>query len=388
MDVAEIRSRIPACSETIYMNTGWSGPSPTSVVAAIKERLDFESGMGPTTPPVIEAGRQVQNDAREAFAGLLNVSPQEITLTQNTTEGLNIVVNGIAWQPGDQVITFSPEHSSVLIPAYFLARHGVEVKVLPLAADEEPESIVAKVEAAITDRTRLLFFSHIQYTSGLRMPAEGLREVTRRRGVQMLLDGAQTAGHIALDLPALGCEYYSIPGHKWLMGPDGVGALYIREDLIPQVSPTKVSGRAAPSHDDHGSFEPEMESIRKFELTTTSVPLWAGLVEAVRFNREVGSAEVEARTVELAARAKSALSGIPGVSIHSPLEGPGCTGLVAFSLQGWEPADITKSLWEEQRVVSRTVRELGAVRLSLDFFNTEDEVDRVAAAVRGLAGLG
>lgn len=388
MDVTELRSRIPACAETIYMNTGWSGPSPTSVVDAVKERLELEARMGPTTPPVIEAGRQVQNDAREAFAGLLNVSPQEITLTQNTTEGLNIVVNGLAWQPGDEVITFSLEHSSVLIPAYFLARHGVEVKVLPLAANEEPESILAKVDAAITDRTRLLFFSHIQYTSGLRMPAEGLREVTRRRGVQMLLDGAQTAGHIALDLAALGCEYYSIPGHKWLLGPDGVGALYIREDLIPQVEPTKVSGRAAPSHDDRGSFEPETESIRKFELTTTSVPLWAGLVEAVRFHREVGSAEVEARTVELASRAKAALSDIPGVSIHSPLEGPGCTGLVAFSLRGWEPADVTRTLWEEGQVVSRSVRELGAVRLSLDFFNTEDEVAMVTAAVRSLAGRG
>ena len=210
--------------------------------------------------------------------------------------------------------------------------------------------------------------------------------MTRDLGVLLLLDGAQTAGHITLDLPALGCEYYSIPGHKWLLGPDGVGALYIREDLIPQVSPTKVSGRAAPSHDDHGSFEPEMESIRKFELTTTSVALWAGLVEAVRFHRGVGSTEVEARTVELAARAKGALSDIPGVSIHSPLEGPGCTGLVAFSLRGWGPADVTRTLWDEERVVSRAVRELGAVRLSLDFFNTEEEVDRVTATVRGLAG--
>ena len=92
--------------------------------------------------------------------------------------------------------------------------------------------------------------------------------------------------------------------------------------------------------------------------------------------------------MELASRAKAALSDIPGVSIHSPLEGPGCTGLVAFSLRGWEPADVTRTLWEEGQVVSRSVRELGAVRLSLDFFNTEDEVAMVTAAVRSLAGRG
>jgi selenocysteine lyase/cysteine desulfurase len=386
MDVAQVRGQFPVTQDTIYMNTGWSGPSPSPVVAAIKERLDLELRQGPTTPPVMEAGRQVQTDAREAFSSLLGVSADEITLTQNTTEGLNIVINGIDWRPGDQVITYGPEHSSVLIPAYFLGgRQGVTVKVVPLASNEAPESILEKTEAAITDRTRLLFFSHVQYTSGLRMPAEGLRELTRRRGVWMLLDGAQTAGHIALDLRALGCEFYSVAGHKWLLGPDGVGALYIREDMIPQVTPRKVSGRAAPSHDDHGSFEPETASIRKFELTTTSVALWAGLAEAVRFHQAIGSEAVEARAVELAAHAKGALSDIGAVTVHSPLEGPGCTGLVSFSVRGWEPADVTKALWEEDRVVSRQVRELGAVRLSLHLFNTEDEVDQVVAAVRGLA---
>ena len=233
MDVQRIREQIPACQKMVYLNTGWDGPSPKSVVQAVTDRVEYESYNGPTSPPVYQSGREIQQKARERAAALLNVSPQEIVLTQCTTDGLNLVVNGLDWREGDEVITFGLEHSSVLIPAYLLpGRHGVRLKVLDLSPTDTHEEILSRVAEAISPRTRLLFFSHIQYTCGLRMPAEGLRKLTRDAGVQMLIDGAQTAGHIALDMRALDCDFYSIPGQKWLLGPDGTGALYIRQDLI------------------------------------------------------------------------------------------------------------------------------------------------------------
>lgn len=386
MDQQAIRSGIPATSNVVYMNTGWSGPSPSTVVEAIASRLQEESALGPASPTVLASGRELRQGLRESLAAFLGVTPEELALTQNTTEGQNMVVNGLAWQAGDEVITFSLEHNSVLAPCYYLQRrHGVVVKVLPLAPDEEHDSIVAKVEAAITPRTKLLFMSHVQFKSGLRMPAERLREVTRQHGVLMLLDGAQGTGHVQLDLHGLGVDFYAMPGHKWMLGPDGVGALYIRQELIEQVTPMKVSGHAI--HAGHGweDFEPNTTDIQKLELTTTNDGLWAGFREAIRFRDQLRPGEAEEHSLALASRAKAALAAVPGVSITSPLEGPGCSGLVTFSVEGWEPRDLVNALEAEHSVSIRAVSDPSCVRMSLAFFNTEDEVDRVADAVRGMA---
>ena len=385
MDVDLIRSQIPACQRMVYMNTGWSGPSPRCVVEAVEERLEYESYEGPTSRPVYESGNAIQQKVREAVASLLKVSAKEIALTQSTTDGLNIVVDGLPWQPGDEVITFGLEHSSVLIPAYHLQeRHGVRVRVLSLHPGDGSDAILSRVMEATTDRTRLLFFSHIQYTCGLRMPVEGLRELTRAQGVQMLIDGAQTAGHIDLDLRALDCEFYSIPGQKWLLGPDGVGALYIRQDLIPLVQPLRVSMRATLSYDDRGSFEPNDASMDKFQLTTSSVPLAAGFAEALRFHQEMGSEAVEKRTLALASRLKDALSEIPGVSVDSPREESQSCGLTSFHIQGLDPKEAVSRLWEEHQIVVRQVGELSCIRVSTHVFNTEEEIERLVSAVRGM----
>ena len=230
MNLDAIREQIPATKNAVYLNSGWSGPSPRSVVEAIKTRLDYESEEGPTTRPVFESGKAIQAHAKESVASLLNVTPEEILMTQCTTDGLNVVLNGLPWEEGDEVITFGLEHPSVLIPAYHLkSSRGVLVNPLPLNPSDSKEDIINRVLNAITSKTRMLFLSHIQYTCGLKMPVRELRELTKSRGIWMLIDGAQTAGHITLDMRELDCDFYAIPGQKWLLGPDGVGALYIRK---------------------------------------------------------------------------------------------------------------------------------------------------------------
>jgi selenocysteine lyase/cysteine desulfurase len=157
MEVARFREQIPACQGMVYMNAGASGPSPVSVVDAIKERLDYEMGQGPTSPDVSQSRMEIRTEAREAVAELLNAAPEEICLTKNTTEGLNIVLNGLPWRHGDELITFSLEHSSVLVPSYFQQRrHGVVVKVLPLAANEQREVIQSKIGAALSQHTQII----------------------------------------------------------------------------------------------------------------------------------------------------------------------------------------------------------------------------------------
>ena len=385
MDVAQLREQIPACRSMVYMNTGWSGPSPISVTAAIKERLDYEMDQGPTSPKVYESGRELQARAKEGVAGLLNASSEEICLTCNTTEGLNIVINGLTWATGDEIITCNLEHSSVLVPSFYQERrHGAVVKILSLAPDEPPDAILAKLEDALTQHTRLIFLSHIQYSCGLRMPVKEIRGLTKDRGILLLLDGAQTAGHIPLDMRDLGCDFYSIPGQKWLLGSEGAGALYIRKDLIPQVEPVYVSGRAAVPQKDPTRFEPSAPSIDRFLLTSSSTALRAGMLEAMRFIQDIGVEEIERRNLDLATSMKHALQEIPGVTVLSPLDRRSSSGLVSFAVAGVDPTLAASQLWERHRIVARSVTYPPCLRVSLHFFNTEEEVGSVVEAVREL----
>ncbi len=386
MDVKGLREQIPVCRAMTYVNTGWSGPSPAAVVKAIKDRLDYEMSQGPTSPEVYRSGREIQDGLRQEFAALINAAPEEICLTKNTTEGLNIAINGLTWSQGDEIITCDLEHSSVLTPAYFQQhRHGALVKVLPLAPDESRESILKKVEDAISERTKLVFLSHVQYSSGLRMPVKEIRSLTKNKGVLMLLDGAQAAGQVPLDMADMDCDFYALPGQKWLLGPEGVGALYIRRDLIPQVEPTFVSERAVISDVDPRNFELNQGSIDKLLLSSTNAALEAGMLRSIRFVREIGVAEIAARNVALAGALKQELSEIEGVRVLTPMEDEGSSGLVSFAIEKVSPEAAVSRLWEEHRIVARHVSSPLCLRVSLHFFNTEEEVEKVAEAIRGMA---
>ena len=382
VDAEKLRAQIPACQQVVYLNSGWSGPSPRRVVDAITARLEYESALGPTTAEVVASRQRLQEEATVEAAALLNASTDEVFLTQNTTEGINIVLSGLPWREGDEIVTCDLEHASVLVPAYHLQSRGVRVRVVHIEPAASWEEIVQSMTEAFTPRTRMVFLSHIEYTSGLRMPLEQLGALCRPRGIWLLADGAQTAGHIALDMERTGVDFYATTGHKWLLGPDGAGMLFIRRELIPEVQPTFVSSHAVESYDTEGDFTPNPSTMAKFGLTTSSTALRAGFVEAIRLARETGMDAIEANNVALAARAKEALAEVPGVRILSPFGGPGACGLATFAVDGVEPNALVSRLWEEERVVARSIRELGgAVRFSLHAFNTDAEVATAVGVV-------
>jgi len=349
-------------------------------------RMDLEMIQGPTSPDVYQSGRDIQAKIKEAMASLINASIDEVVVTRNTTEGLNIVMNGLSWEEGDEIITCDLEHSSVLIPSYYQQhRHGAVVKVLQFEPNENRESILEKIFDAITDRTKLVYLSHVEYSTGLRIPVKEIRQLIKDRGILILLDGAQSAGHIALDMKDLDCDFYSIPGQKWLLGPEGVGALYIRQDLIRQVQPTYVAGRSALSPGNPYAFEPNVETMDKFLLTSTSVALQAGTLEAVKFINDVGMASIEERNLDLSTIMKQALVNVPGINLLSPLDRQDSTGLVSLTIDGMTPEEAVTRLWQEHRIVCRQVSFPPGLRISLHFFNTEEEVEQVVEALKGLA---
>lgn len=377
-----MREQTPALRNYIYLNCGWSGPLSVPVVEAVQRFMQLDLEGGPTTRHVLDERMAAGDRFREAVARMMGADAEEITIMGNTTEGLNVVLNGMTFNPGDAVVTTSVEHSSGLVPAYYLReRHGTDVRIVPCAADDSTGALLERFAGAIDDRTRVVVLSEISYSTGQTFPLRELVDMAHRHGAAVLVDGAQTAGQIPIDVRASGVDYYAIPSHKWLCGPDGLGALYVRRDLIAALEPAKVSGRAAAEYDHEGGFTAEREAITKFELTTVSGALLAGAAAAVDQYLQSGPQAVWDRVRELNRYAETRFDRIDGVTQCSPRSEANRSGLFAFSVAGEEPGRISAYLQLEGRMVCRAVRELGAVRLSLHVYNTEADVDAVAELV-------
>ena len=216
------------------------------------------------------------------------------------------------------------------------------------------------------------------------MPAAALCRLAHDHGAQILLDGAQTGGHIALDVHLDGFDFYSIPGQKWVLGYEGVGALYIRRELIEGVHPAHTGGRGVTQLGDPGgsdSYHLNQSIMEKFLGGSGSVPLQAAFVEAAKFIEDIGVDAIEARNVSLAARLKAQLAEISSVKVLSPMDDAQSAGLVSFAVAGQSADSVVARIWQEHRIVIRQVHYPESIRASLHFFNTEEEVDRLARAI-------
>ena len=368
------------------MNTGWSGPSTRAVVDAIQRRIEREAFDGPTTLEVRHEKALLVREARAALAGLIGAD--DVALMYTTTEGVNAVLRGLNLGPGDEVLTCNLEHSSVIVPCYHLRdTAGVDVVVVRSSAEETADELAALFEASLTPRTKLVVISHISYNRGTRLPVERIISAAHDRGALVLLDAAQSAGQIEVDVRALDVDFYAFPAHKYVLGPDGVGALYIRPDLIERVDPPFVAHGASAFYDFEGSFTPRRDSLRKFEMTTHSGPLLAGVVETLRLLNHTGLAAIEARALELSQRLIDGLARLPNVAVHSPLDAPLRSALVTFTVAGQDPNETCAALWQLRRVVGRVVGDK-RVRLSLAAFNDESDVDTALEAIEQLATRG
>lgn len=376
------RESTPATRNVIYLNCGWSGPMTTHVAHAMRAFLDREMTLGPTTQAVFDERVAMRESYRALMAAVVGAEPEEITIAQNTTEGINTVLNGLPFPPESNVVTTSIEHPSGIIPAYYLReRRGVAVRIVRLTPDDTLEDTLEKFDAAIDARTALVLISEVSYATGQLLPLAGIVELAHRRGARVLVDGAQTAGHIPIDVRATDVDYYAFTAHKWLLGPDGVGALFVRRDLIPALEPAKVAGKAAAEWDFNGRLTPERESITKFELTTVSGVVIAGAHVAAEQYLESGAAEVFERVRHLNRLAETRFARIPGVEIASPRIDQTRTGLFCFRLHGEPARRVSTYLQAYHRVVCRSVASEDVVRLSLHVYNTEDDIE---AAARGV----
>ncbi len=383
MDLTRIRAGIPALANSIYLNTGTFGPMPTVVADEIRRVYGEVERQGTFSPGVFW---QMELEGFEAVRGqvaaLMHAAPAEIALTRNVTDGINIVLHGLDWQPGDQVIVTDHEHPSGTVPWLALAgRAGVELRWLELVDDAD--EIVARFQRLLTPRTRLAQLSHVSCLTGLRLPIERLCRLARQAGVLTLVDGAHAEGQFAVDVQALGCDFYAACGHKWLLGPQGVGMLYVRREHVERLRPIWLGWDVAQPFDRTARSYQLQDTAARFEQSTRAWPLYLAFGKAIEFIEGVGLAAIEARVQGLRRDFVDQLAAMPGVAVLSPPDPALGTGLVTVRVAGWPYDALQQHLWDQHRIITNVIREFDALRFSLAFFTSQDELDFALQAIAG-----
>lgn len=357
-----------------YMNAGWAGPSPSRVIERMREAGERESAGGPAGPEGRAFAASVEEEARTEAAGLYNVDPADVLVTHGTSEGVAIALFGLDWQPGDVLLTTDLEHPGIDSPVAVLEERGVEIRRASIPPDASSDACIEAMRANLDSRVKVAALSHIMFTTGLRVPAEEIVAAAHEVGALVLLDGAQTGGHVAMDFAAMGVDFYATSGQKWLMGPTGSGAFYIRPDRRELLKPMlRQPGAGRPG-------------LGVYSLASQGVAERAGYAEAVRINRELGPERVEEHAFGLAAALRGELSGIGGVSITGPADGPTSCAITVITVEGWEATAFVEALWETHRIVARHVAHPPGIRICTAAFNNESDVELAVAAIAELAG--
>lgn len=382
-DWRELRDSIPALRDQVYLNTGVSGPPPSF---AIEEDIRWTRRLGETGPgrlDVLDDAFAEIERVRETVADLLGAGADEIALTQSCSDGMAIVAAGLSWEPADEVLISDLEHISGLLPWYDLQRkNGVVVRTIPV---KNGRLRVDDVAAAMTDRTKLICMSHVSYNTGAKLPVADVAQLARERDVWMLVDGAQGPGHIDTDVKKIGCHFYSCAGQKWMLGPDGTGALYVDEAALESVE-VSLLGWASVVHDGRAPEDFLLHpNARRFEVAGKHVPSLAALRRSVEALQAVGPAAIETRIHGLVGTLRTSLARVPGVEIITPDDATLWSGLVVFRIDGVDVEDAVKLLWERSRIVCRWIPSPRALRVSVHAFNTEEELDVLVGAVEELA---
>jgi L-cysteine/cystine lyase len=385
--LTRIRAQLPAVQGQAFLNTGWYGPLPTVAQDAINAAALEEYRYGRPTRRNIESIVANKDNLRKAFASLLNVQPEHLALTHHTTDGMNIATMGFNWQPGDEVATTSIEHEAGVFPLYTAAlRYGIKINFAEVGYGEEP---LDAIDAALTPKTRLLSISHGSYSTGARFPIKEIVEMAHAKGIPVIVDGAQSAGAFALDLTDLDVDYYAIPGQKWLCGPEGVGAFYVRPDRLSELNPTYTNFRAIKNHDWHGTFE-FVDNAVMYDTGTIYPSVLAGMLASLNwFTEEVGPDWAYDRIAHIAAYTRKALGELDGVRITTPPNRQG--SLVNFLPVGWSPAQMAGMVSAVEAcgyVIRNISHEPYAVRVSCGFYNTEAEIDGLRNALADILAAG
>lgn len=381
--LAAIRTALPALSAGIYLNTGSAGPLPAETAAAMAEMAIRERDVGRAHVDMFEETLVRMAEARAAVAAVVGTDVSAVGLTHSTTDAINAGILALDWRPGGRIVTTSAEHAGGLGPLYALRdRGGVEVVFVDPDGDGDDDRTMAAFEAAITSDTRLVALSHVLWTTGAVMPVAAIAELAHDRGAMVIVDGAQAAGAIPFRFDELGVDLYAVPAQKWLLGPEGMGALVVAPSAMDRLLPA-LGGWFSFEHID-GAGGAWWADARRFESSNYHRPSIVGMARSLGWlSMYVGLEYVYRGGTTRALAAARRLAGIDGVTVLTPTDRMGT--LVTFRIAGWSAQAALDELGARVFAIARTIPGLNAVRISVGFFNSDEELERLAGAVELLA---
>lgn len=352
-----------------YLNNGSLGPTPTCVTARVREteaRLELN-------PVGMQWGRigDEADAARADVARFLGCRRDELAVTRNTTEAMNAIAEGVHLRPGDRVLTTDQEHPGGVVGWEHETRYrGVVIDRVSLPEATTPDQMVVEAFAArLAPRTRVISVSHVTYTTGQCLPIQALAVLAESAGCLLVVDGAQAAGAIPVDLAGLGCHAYATSAHKWMLAPKGTGLLFVRESARSRIQPLLL--RDGPG-------------VYTATTGTRHLPGIVGLGAAASWMERLGMARVQSHADQLRTRLLAWVDGPArrrrGLGVLSPRAPAATAGIVTLALPvDLRAAEVTERLQREFGVVVRavTVSQQEALRISLHVYNQRSDVDRL-----------
>lgn len=376
---AAARRQLSFPVSTAFCNTATFGASPHEVIeAVVNEYRAIERNLPdwayrPTrSDPGLITGYREFEAFREEAGGVMNASMDEIAFTQNATVAMSCLANGLDLEKGDEIVTSDQEHPGG-ISSWLLRerRHGVVVRQVKLGRTFEggPDAVVKSFADSITPKTRVVMFSHITSTLGIKLPARELCSLARSHGALAIIDGAQAVGQIGVDVKSLGCDAYVASTHKWLLAPKGTGMLYIRREAQDRFWSTL----ATTGFDDRATG-----AFRFMRIGTGSRPALVGLIAAVRFMKRLGLERVERWDALVTNRLRAGLARLPHVKLLSPSHPQLTAAMTTFAVAGRTREQVQDELWKHQ---IRVREEEEGVRVSTHFYVAPADIDRLLTVV-------
>jgi cysteine desulfurase/selenocysteine lyase len=389
-DVYAVREDFPVLKEVVYLDSTATTQTPIPAVEAMVEYFyRYAGNYGRGAHRLARETTNHYEDAREKVARFLNAEPSKTIFMKNTTEGINLIANSYPWEAGDHIVTTLLEHHSNLLPWMRLQKEGVNVTVIN--PDNKGKIDNHMLENAFTEKTKLVAITQVSNVFGSVQDVKGITKIAHRNGIKVLIDGAQSAGHMQVDLKNLGCDFFATAGHKGLLGPQGTGVLYIKE---PEVLESASVGGGTVS-DVSGLTYTLEPSPACFEAGTPNIPGVIGLGRAVEYVEKIGVSEIETHEIKLSREAAKRLSELDHVEVYGPEDR---TGIVPFNVRGLHAHDVALILDQTRKIcvrsghhcaipITRFLKVNGTVRASFALYNTGEEMDILVNAVSGLKAL-
>ena len=359
--------------DLVYLNCGSLGPCPLSVINATNEAWrtlevnPVHQAYGPL--------RLKMEEVRQQTARFLGCEQGELALTQNATEAMNAIAQGIGLQAGQRVLTSDQEHPGGSVCwDYFTQRDGVKVDKFKLGMPPKDEDeILGLIKEGITPETRVISLSHVTYPTGIRMPLRRIAKLSQSKSILFVVDGAQAPGMLPVNLHELDCDAYAASCHKWMLAPKGTGLLFINQRARKEIQPLSLfSGPAAYSA----------------SSGTRNIPSIIGLGAAIDYLESKGVEQVERHGMKLRQRLSRGLKKLPKTRVVSPASGSLASPMISFTLNSKEPYPVAQVLKETRNVVVKVASSPGfhGFRISPHLYNDEEDVDLLVDALKEILG--